>query len=307
MRRATRTLCVVFGLLVLPISCSRGPRPLTPSEKADLESWRAERLARLTAEDGWLTLIGLHWLTPGAHRFGSSEACEVVLPDPAVPPVAGEVVLGADGTLLLRSLVPGAVTVNGLAVDSSPLKDDSGGSPDVVKTGRISFYVIRRGDRLGLRIKDPEAATRKGFQGLEYFPPDGRYRVVAHLERYPHPRTVKISTVIGTQEELLAPGVLRFRLLGRELSLVPLVEHPDDRELFLIFRDATSGASTYGAGRFLSARLEADGTAVVDFNRAYNPPCAFTPFATCPLPPPENVLPIPIEAGEKAPRGAPHH
>lgn len=309
LRMRKRPLIAWTGILVLAaaVSCGGGPKPLSPEDMAELEAWRAQRLARLTAEDGWLTLIGLHWLAPGAHRFGSSDGCEIVLPDPNIPPVAGEIVLRGDGSLLLRSLAPGAVTVNNLQVTSTPLADDAGGSPDVVRTGRISFYAIRRGDRLGLRIKDPEAPTRKNFKGLEYYPPDGRYRTVAHLERYHHPRPVKIATVIGTEEELLAPGVLRFRLLGRDLSLVPLVEHPGDTELFLVFRDATSGTATYGAGRFLSATLEPDGTAVLDFNRAYNPPCAFTPYATCPLPPPENALPIPVEAGEKLPPGTSHH
>ncbi len=304
--RASGPLAVIL-LLATVISCGGGPRPLSPQEQADLEAWRARRLARLTAEDGWLTLIGLYWLSPGVHRFGSSEECEIVLPDPAVPPVAGEVELRSNGSLLLRSLAPGAVTVNNLPVASTPLTDDSSGSPDVVRTGRITFYAIRRGDRLGLRIKDPDAPTRTGFKGLEYYPPDGRFRVVAHLERYPHPRPIRIATVIGTEEELLAPGVLRFQLLGHDLSLVPLVEHPGDTELFLVFRDATSGTATYGAGRFLSATLGPDDTALLDFNRAYNPPCAFTPYATCPLPPPENSLPIPIEAGEKLPPGASHH
>lgn len=297
-------LLLILGVLV---SCQRGPRPLAAELHAELQEWRQDRLTRLTSDNGWLTLIGLHWLEPGEHSFGSADTCEVVLPDPTIPPVAGTVTLEDDGTVLLKVVEKGAATVNGLGITSTRLTDDSSGRADRVQTGRITFYVIRRADRLGLRIKDPDAPTRKKFKGLEYFPEDARYRVVARLERYAHPRTMKINTAIGTQEEMLAPGILRFRLLGHELSLVPLVQNPDDRDFFVVFRDATSGATSYSGGRFLEAELRENDTAVLDFNRAYSPPCAFTPFATCPLPPEENVLAVPIEAGEKVPPGAHLH
>ncbi len=303
-RHAT-TLCLVLGVL---LACQQTPRPLPPKLHAELEKWRQDRLERLTSNNGWLTLIGLYWLEPGDHSFGSSNRCEVVLPDPTIPALAGTVTLKDDGTVFLTVAEEGATTVNGSDVASTRLNDDSAGHPDVVRTGRITFYVIRRADRLGLRIKDPEAPTRESFKGLEYFPEDARYRVVGRLERFKHPRTMVINTAIGTQEEMLAPGLLRFELLGHDLSLAPLVQNPDDHDFFVVFRDATSGVTSYSGGRFLEATLKDDGTAVLDFNRAYNPPCAFTSFATCPLPPEENVLPLPVRAGEKLPPGAhPHH
>ncbi len=303
--RHAGVLLLILGVLV---SCQRGPRPLPAELHTELQTWRQDRLTRLTSENGWLTLIGLHWLEPGEHSFGSADTCEVVLPDPTIPPVAGTVTLEEDGKVILKVAEKGAVTVNGLDIASTRLTDDSSGRADRVQTGRITFYVIRRADRLGLRIKDPDAPTRKTFKGLEYFPEDARYRVVARLERYAHPRAMTIDTAIGTQEEMLSPGVLRFQLIGHDLSLAPLVQNPDDHDFFIVFRDATSGVTSYSGGRFLEAELEQNDTAVLDFNRAYSPPCAFTPFATCPLPPEENVLTVPIEAGEKVTPGAhPHH
>ena len=307
--RITGRLAAALALTALalgPLWACHGKRgAMAPSELEALEQFRAQRLERLTAPDGWLSLIGLHWLTPGRQTFGSGRGCDIVLPDPAVPEVAGSLELTDEGRVLLRAGVPEAVTVNGIHVATATLTDDGTGNPDIVRTGRIQFYVIRRGDRLGVRIKDPESPARKTFKGLAWYPPDARYRVVARLEPFPRPRIVRVATKIGTPAEFTAPGTLRFTLEGRTLSLLPLVEGPDSRELFIVFRDATSGKTTYGAGRFLDAHLEDDGTAILDFNRAVNPPCAFTPYATCPLAPPENDLPVPIPAGEKLPPG--HH
>ncbi len=305
MRRATTPVTILLLATILLPGCHGGRKALAPSEAEALQAFRKQREERLKAPDGWLSLIGLHWLTPGVHTFGSGRTAEIVLPDPSIPEIAGSLELGPEGTVILRTAVPGAVTVNGLAVTSTRLVDDAAGKPDIVRTGRIQFYIIRRGDRTGVRIKDPEAPTRKAFRGLAWYPPDARYRVVARLEPYTHPRTVRVATKIGTPAEFLAPGVLHFEIEDHPLSLVPLIQKAGDRELFLVFRDATSGHETYGAGRFLDAHLEDDGTAILDFNRAVNPPCAFTPYATCPLAPPENVLPIPIRAGEKLPPG--HH
>jgi len=267
------------------------------SEKA----WRAERLARLTKPDGWLTLVGLHWLRPGENSFGSGRGNAVPLPPaPGVPADGGVLVLGDDGTVTIRCRPEAGITLDGRPLDEAVLKADTDpGGPDVLHAGRILFYVIRRADRTGIRVKDPESPTRTKFKGLKWYPPDPRWVVTGHLERFPQPHKVEISTAIGTTEEMLAPGIIRCNLQGADLALTPLVSSPGDTDLFIVFADATSGRETYGAGRFLDATVDPDGTVKLDFNRAYNPPCAFTPHATCPLPPPENVLPIPIRAGEK--------
>ena len=282
------------------LACAKAPEPLDPAYAAEVDQWRADRLARLTADDGWLTLTGLYWLEPGENRFGSLPDSAVVIPDESVADVAGLLVLGDDGTVVAFAEEGAGVEVNGEPLTEKVLATDASGTPDVITVGRVKFYIIDREGRLGARVKDPQAPTRLAFAGIEHFPIDPDFKVEARLEPYDAPREVAIPTVLGQDTSMLAPGVLRFEIRGQELTLEPYLEKPDDTSYFLIFRDATSAVTTYGAGRFLSADAAgADGTTTLDFNLAYNPPCAFTPYATCPLPPPQNWLQLPIEAGEK--------
>ncbi len=296
-RRATGF--AALALMLLTTACAKPAPPADPAYVAGIESWRSDRLARLTADDGWLTLVGLEWLEPGANPFGGDASLPVVLPGDAVPAKVGVLEVGDDGTVTVTAEPGSGLELGGQPMTTATLATDADGTPDVLRLGRLSMYVIRRGDRFALRIKDPEAATRRDFKGIDTYPVDPTFKVTARLERYPAPRSVAVPTIVGIDEEMLAPGRLMFTLSGRALSLEPLISAPDDRELFVIFRDATSGDTTYGAGRFLSADLEADGSAVLDFNRAYNPPCAFTPFATCPLPPEGNDLDVAITVGER--------
>ncbi len=264
----------------------------------EIAEWRQGRLARLTSEDGWLTLVGLHWLKPGENRFGSDPANEVVLPAGKAPALAGSFLL-EEGRVRVRALPGSGLTLEGAAVGERELRTDATGEPDVVRLGELRFYVIERGGRFAVRVKDPQAATRREFPGLDYFPADPRFRVTADFVPYESPKEVSVPTVLGTVETMRAPGRVRFELDGRSLSLEPVLEDPGAAELFFIFKDATSGRETYPAGRYLYAPLPKDGKVVLDFNKAYNPPCAFTPYATCPYPPRENWLPVRIEAGEK--------
>jgi uncharacterized protein (DUF1684 family) len=294
------------ALILVASSCAKDPGPPDPAYIAEVEAWRAQRLARLTTDDGWLTLTGLCWLEPGDNLFGSAADNTVVLPDPSLSAVAGRLVLTPDGAVTAIAEPGAAVEVNGEPLTERVLASDASGPPDVVTVGRVRLLIIDREGRLAARVKDPEAPARRAFTGIEHFPIDPTARVTAHLEPYDEPRRVAIPTVLGEDTEMLAPGRLRFELDGRELTLEPYREGPGDTSLFLIFRDTTSGDTTYGAGRFLYADAPGpDGTTTLDFNLAYNPPCAFTPFATCPLPPPQNWLPVPIEAGEKS-SGAAH-
>jgi len=287
-------------LLFLVAACADNVPSPDPAYVAEIEAWRAQRFERLTADDGWLTVVGLHWLAPGVNRFGSDPGNEIPLSGSDVPALAGTVELKDDGTVVARSAPGASVTINGAPLAELALRSDSQGGPDILGVGRLSFFIIDRGGRLGARVKDPEAPARTQFKGLEHFPIDPRYRVTARLEPYPEPREVQVPTVLGTPTTMLAPGILRFTLRGDELSLEPYQESPDEATYFLIFRDRTSGNSTYGGGRFLdAAAARADGTTVLDFNLAYSPPCAFTPHATCPLPPPQNSLRVAVEAGEK--------
>jgi uncharacterized protein (DUF1684 family) len=170
-------------------------------------------------------------------------------------------------------------------------------STDVVKVGRLSLLVIKRGDRYGIRLKDPESEYRRGFRGIDYFPASEQYRVAARFVS--EASEIPILNVIGQTERYPSPGYAVFRLHGQEVKLRPYLEEPDAKQLFYVFRDLTSGKETYGGGRFLYSAFPRDGQVTLDFNRAYNPPCSFTPYATCPLPPAENRLAVRIEAGEK--------
>lgn len=296
----TKLTFLACAACLLVAACSKTPPP-DPAWLAEVETWRATRLASLTREDGWLTLVGLHWLEPGRHRLGSAPEAEVYLEGEEVPPEAGTLEVTADGRVLLHPVPGSGLLVNGQPAAAGELTTEGRGAPSLLSLGALRMVVIQRGDRLALRVRNPDSPVRKNFSGLQYFPLDLRYRVEGQLERYPAPRTVQVPVAQGPPQSMLAPGVVHFNLGGQKLSLVPLISSPGDPSFFFVFRDATSGGETYGAGRFLEAAAppEESTSLVLDFNRAYTPPCAFTPYATCPLPPPENVLPMAIRAGEK--------
>ncbi len=267
----------------------------------ELEQWRKARHASLRSENGWLTLVGLSWLTEGENAFGSDPSNPVPLPEKKAPAKAGVFVL--DHGAVRVKVAPGSeVNLNGKPIaptEEQVLKSDAEGKPDVLLLGDLSFYVIKRGDRFGIRVKDSESPVRLGFKGIASFPADPTYQVVAQFVPYATPKDIPIPTVLGTTETMQAPGYVKFKLHGKDLILEPVIEDPSEPKLFFIFRDKTSGKGTYPAGRFLYAAMPKDGKVTLDFNRSYNPPCAFTPFATCPLPPPQNRLPIAVKAGEK--------
>jgi uncharacterized protein len=265
----------------------------------EIEDWQRARAERLTADGGWLTVAGLVWLKQGKNSFGSDPSCDVVLPAHAAPRQAGLFVL--EGKQVRVEVGSGvAVTLGGKPVTRLTLKSDAGGTaPDVLSLGALTMQIIDRGGRQGVRVKDMKSPARAAFKGLRYFPIDPRYRVVARFVPHTAPVTLDVPTVLGTVESMPSPGYASFHLPGVAPPLrLDAVLEPGETELFFIFRDATAGKTTYGAGRFLYAAPPVDGTVVLDFNRAYSPPCAFTPHATCPLPPPNNRLPVAIEAGE---------
>jgi uncharacterized protein (DUF1684 family) len=283
---------------VLLLAFAAPPDPGTAFRQEE-DAWRAQRLARLESETGWLSLVGLHWLKEGENRFGSSKSNAVVLPEGTTQATAGSFFL-EKGRVRVH-----ADPVAGLAIDGAPvvdraLRSDADGEPDLLRLGRLQMFVIKRGDRFAIRVKDPKSPALTGFRGVEYFPADSRYRVVAAFTKYDPPKDVGVPTILGTVETMKAPGKVTFTIGGKQVSLEPVLESPDAKELFFIFKDATSGSGTYPAGRYLYTPLPENGKVVLNFNRAYNPPCAFTPYATCPFPTKENVLPVRIEAGEKA-------
>ncbi len=256
------------------------PAPSAAAFEAEWRDWRSRRLASLQKPQGWLALSGLHWLKDGENRIAGL---------PGVLTVAG-------GKVTLTAAAADGWTLGGAPVTSRVLASDRDGSPDRVSTGSRTAQVIERGGKLALRVWDAESPVRRQFTGIDTFPLDPRWRVVARWEPYPAPREVEVPSVVGIPTREQAPGRAWFTVDGAEHSLEPTL---DGESLFFVFKDRTAPRETYGAGRFLSAAAPKDGLVVLDFNRAYNPPCAFSPYATCPLPLPRNVLPVRVEAGEK--------
>lgn len=257
------------------------------SHVAAVEAWRQQRYAALRREIGWLTLAGLDWLHPGVNTVGTDAAADIVLPDG--PADAGTITLRGG-----RAVAAGEIAGNG----AIPMVSDEAGQPTMLELGRLRMCLIRRGERLALRTWDTEAPQRRTFAGIDHYPVDAAWRIRGRLEGGGG-RTIKVPDVIGAVNDQVSPGTVVFSVDGRELRLDAL-EGGDDGELWLVFGDATNGVTTYGGGRFLyTPAPAADGTVWIDFNRAYNPPCVFSPYATCPLPPPQNRLPIQVEAGEK--------
>lgn len=300
MRRAVPAL-----FLALATHACRKPPAADPAYAAQIGTARALRERRLASENGWLTLVALHWLVPGENAVGSDKDLPVSLEAPGIPPKACSFVLGPDGAVTLRAEPGATVAVNGAPPAAAPLATDRDGKPDVVTVGRVRLTVIERGGRLAIRARDPESPRRTGFKGLDYFPVDPSLRLEARWEPYPSPREVEVPSAQGPPQKALAPGLVRFSLGGAERTLEPTVESATDETLFFVFSDGTAGTESYGAGRFLYADRPktGEGKVLLDFNLAENPPCAFTPYATCPLPLPRNVLPLRIAAGEKAPPG----
>lgn len=261
-----------------------------------IERWHAGRMQRLAAADGWLSLVGLEWLRPGPNRIGSAAGNDIVLA--GAPPQLGTIEWKHDGVVRVLLDAAASATIDGQALTEATLLDDSHARPTVVSFNTVNFILIDRGGRKGLRVRDSEAATRTGFAGIERFPVDPAWRIDADWQPLDPPFRLAMGTVIGTIEDYPAPGRAVFMHGGRRRELYPVMEAPGDERLFLVFADATSGKETYGAARFLYVDPPRDGRIVLDFNKAYNPPCAFTPFATCPLAPPENRLALRVTAGE---------
>jgi uncharacterized protein (DUF1684 family) len=284
------------------VATTPAPPPAAADEAhtADVEAWRQTRRERLEAPEGWLSLVGLEWLDEGANTLGSAADADVRFPA-RLPAQLG--VIERQGSTFRLVPAPGVELTAGEppAPVSGPMDiaSDATGEPTIVRHGAVAFFVIERGDRVALRIKDAESPVRTGFQGLDYYAIDPRWRVTARFEPAPAGTTMPVPNILGTVDESPSQGSVVFTHDGQEVRLRAIDE--GDGRLFLVFGDKTNGKATYGGGRFLYADPPAAGssTVVVDFNKSYNPPCVFTPYATCPLPPAENKLPFAVEAGEK--------
>jgi uncharacterized protein (DUF1684 family) len=286
---------------------AQSPKAAAPETwQKELLQWREKYTQSLRAKDGWLSVVGLSWLNPGDNTVGADPASQIKLPANSAPRFG---VVHFDGATLLLQPPPGGfpreLSVNGNhPLKPVPLFADLDSTPSKITLGTLSIEIIHRGDRYGVRTRDSAAPARLNFHGLHWYAPDPKYHILAKWIPYATPQTRSIPTIIGTDAPMSAPGVAEFTLDGQTLKLEPVLEKSDDQQLFFILRDTTSKTETYGAGRFLYSSLPSNGLGKagelwLDFNRLHNPPCAFTPYATCPLPLPSNRLQLAIPAGEK--------
>lgn len=263
----------------------------------DIDAWHAKRIHDLKAPNGWLNLVGLYWLGDGKNTFGSGKQNAIVFAAGTVPASAGYFERSGD---VVRLIVTGdaPMTIDGTPVKQAVIFNKDSVRQPVVACGNLRFTIIRRGDKLGIRLRDLQSRQLTTFTDIQRYPPDTAWRISAVLYSPSNPTDIAITNVIGQTTLQKSPGKLVFSYQNRQYSLEALEE---DGKLFIVFADGTSGRTTYHSGRFLLVPMPGSpgDSTVIDFNKAYNPPCAFTPFATCPLPPRENVLPIDVEAGEK--------
>ena len=271
----------------------------------DLLQWRTKHATDLQKPENWLSLIGLEWLKEGDNSLGADKNNNIAI-NAKVP--AHIAVFHLDkGTVTLRPPqggFPKDLTINGKSAAEQALRADDQPPRDTLRIGSVALIVLHRGDRYALRIWDSTNPARTNFKGLHWYEPDPKYRITARWVPYTPSKPMKIPTVLGSTLDLPSPGAAEFTLNGKTIHLEPVLEAPDARQLFFILRDTTSQTTTYGAGRFLytgfpTNGLDKPGELVVDFNRMENPPCAYTAYATCPLPPRQNRMPVPIPVGEK--------
>src|SRR5690349_13572358 len=300
-RRAVSTI----GLLLLVSSFRVSAEGDDSAWRKDLLQWRADHATELQKPEFWLSLIGLEWLKEGNNTLGADKSNDIQVRAKVPAHVAvfrldnGKVALVAP-----RGGFPKDLFVDGKPATEQALRPDDQPPRTTLRIGTVAIIVLHRGDRYALRIWDSTAPTRTNFRGEHWYEPDAKYRIRAHWIPYTPAKTLDIPTVLGTIDKMPCPGAAEFTLNGKTLRLEPALESPDAKQLFFILRDTTSQTTTYGSGRFLytglpTNGLDKPGELLLDFNRAENPPCAYTPYATCPLPPKQNRMPVAIPAGEK--------
>ena len=298
MRIQISTLAIILFLSAC-VTTPPAPAGKISEYEKQIDVWHQARNERLNQPTGWLTLSGLFWLEEGDNRFGSASDNHLVFPGVSAPDYMGVLHLeGESVSISVADTIP--IFLRDSLIIGSDLKKDSDGEPDILTWENLSWYIIQRGDRIGVRLRDSQHPNYVNFKPTELYPIDRSWKVPATLETFDTTRTVDIVNVLGDTSPGSTPGILHFEVNGQALTLTPLAD-PGDENYFIIFGDATNGLSTYGAGRFLVIPAADDkGKTMIDFNKAYNMPCAFSPYATCPLPPEENVLDVSIQAGELA-------
>ncbi len=266
-------------------------------------AWRETRDKEMRASTSWLNIAGLFWLKEGENRFGTSTENLIKLPERAAPLFAGSFHLD-NGRVTVTAASDTGLTVNGKTIHTFELRGDDTGKPDEVELNDLRMWVIKRFDRTAIRLRDLNHLPYKNYRGLDFYPPTKKFKLEAQYHPFSEPIKVEVETVVGENTEMDSPGYVTFEIDGKVYRLDAFSGQPN--VLFFIFGDETNGKETYEASRFMEADILEDGKVNLNFNRAFNPPCAYTPYATCPLPPPQNRLKIRISAGEKKYPDPPH-
>ncbi len=283
-----------FAFLILFFSFSLNAQNTSTYEK-EMQSWQQKRIQALKDQNGWINLTGLFWLKPGKNSFGSAPTNDFVYQHKNMPSKAGYF-LWENQQVYWVSNSGISIKINDSLITKALVFEEGKNQASLMALGSLRWNIIQREEKIGVRLRDLASPLLNSFKGTERFALDSNLKLIAHLEPAQQNKLL-IANVLGQISPLASPGKLVFNIKGTTYTLDALEEGD---ELFILFGDATSGKETYPAGRFLYAnKPDANGNTILDFNKAFNPPCAFTKFATCPLPPKQNILPIAIKAGEK--------
>lgn len=287
-----KSFILALPLVILITGCNNKEKITYEQEIAD---WKASRLERLKGKNGWLNLAGLYWLSEAENTIGSDSTNSIIFPPPASA-FYGSIRLAGD-SMLFKAALGAEVLVDGKLTSEKYLLCDASGKPSIMEAGNMAWYIIRRDNKYGIRLRNYDHPRISGLAEIPAYKPDLKWKIIADYIPYDTVREIETATVTGGLELSKCPGELIFTKGIRKYKLHPFSE---GKELFIIFADKTNGIETYGNGRYMYASLpDSLGKVVLDFNKAYNPPCAFSPFATCPMPPRENILDLKVDAGEK--------
>ena len=309
MRKKIVSFTIIVGFFLLANGSFSNTTSAIKNEDFHKEEmkWREEQDKSMRSPTSWLTIAGLFWLDEGENTFGTDNTNKLVLPAGSAPSFCGKFILGEDKVKVIVAEGTG-IKIEDKKIVEKILTSDNQGNPDVLELNDLRMWIIKRGERYGIRMRDYNAPAYKEYKGLEFFPPSEKYRIKGNFVPYDKEKIIEITTVAGTKAEMISPGSIFFIMDGTEYRLEAFKADEKNTKLFIVFKDLTNGEKTYAKGRFMTVDVLENGKVDLNFNRATNPPCNYTPYATCPVPPHKaNWLNVRIEAGEKTYPGAPHH